>query len=210
VLSYTSLYGIADGEFIAVQTHHRLLKTWDCLQPHIEGERKRRGAQNNSAAWTWTRRPSGSSAAAASSCSGDDGVMSHSHHTFRNPPPATPGEVRAAFGRGDLDAALDAMVGCALHGEGDWREAQELYLALLDHPDHQVQALAATCLGHLARVRRRLDEGRVVGALRAARARPHVRGTAGDALDDIGLFLHPRRARWRGRLWRLVHPRSWF
>ncbi|AVT41816.1 hypothetical protein C6W10_25605 [Plantactinospora sp. BB1] len=102
------------------------------------------------------------------------------------------------------------MVGCALYGDGDWRQSQQLYLALLDHDDHQVQALAATCLGHLARVHRRLDEDRVVVALRQARRRPHVRGTATDALEDIELFLHPRRARWRGRLWRLVRPWTWF
>ncbi|AVT32614.1 hypothetical protein C6361_27680 [Plantactinospora sp. BC1] len=102
------------------------------------------------------------------------------------------------------------MVGCALYGDGDWRQSQQLYLALLDHDDHQVQALAATCLGHLARVHRRLDEDRVVVALRQARRRPHVRGTVTDALEDIELFLHPRRARWRGRLWRLVRPWTWF
>ena len=46
VLSYTSLYGIADGELIAVQTHHRLLRTWECMKEHVEGERRLRGAAN--------------------------------------------------------------------------------------------------------------------------------------------------------------------
>jgi hypothetical protein len=132
--------------------------------------------------------------------------MSHEHRTFHNPPPATPEDVRAALHRADISGALDAMVGCALYGDGDWKESQDLYLALLDHDDHQVQALAATCLGHLARVYGRLDEDRVVAALRQSRARPHVRRTAADALEDIEAFLHPRRARRRGRLWRLVRP----
>ncbi|MDO3685791.1 hypothetical protein [Micromonospora sp. C28ISP2-4] len=101
------------------------------------------------------------------------------------------------------------MVGCALYGDGDWQEAQELYLELLDHDDHQVQALAATCLGHLARVYRRLDERPVIAALRRARTRPHVRGNATNALDDIEVFLHPRRARRRGRLRRLIPPWTW-
>ncbi|MEV4703436.1 hypothetical protein [Actinoplanes sp. NPDC049316] len=136
--------------------------------------------------------------------------MDHRHHTFHNPPSATPSDVRAALDRDDIVAALNAMVGCALYGDGDWKESQELYLTLLDHNDHQVQALSATCLGHLARVYGRLDERRVVAALRRARARPHVSGTAGNALEDIETFLHPRRARWRGRLWRLVRPRTWF
>jgi hypothetical protein len=46
VLSYRSLYGIADREFIAVQTHHRLLRTWDCIKEHVQGERNNRGAAN--------------------------------------------------------------------------------------------------------------------------------------------------------------------
>ena len=102
------------------------------------------------------------------------------------------------------------MVGCALYGDGDWQEAQDLYLTLLDHDDHQAQALAATCLGHVARVYGQLDEARVGTALRQVRVRPHVSGTARNALEDIELFLYPRRARWRGRLWRLARPWSWF
>ena len=102
------------------------------------------------------------------------------------------------------------MVGCALYGRGGWREAQDLYLILLDHDDRQVQSLAATCLGHLARVYRRLDEDRVVAALRRARSLPHVRGTAQDALQDIKHYLHPRRTRWVWRLQRLVRPWTWF
>src|SRR4051794_12528062 len=136
--------------------------------------------------------------------------MSHEHRTFHNPPSATPAEVRTALDRQDVHGALNAMVGCALYGDGDWRASQNLYLGLLDHDDHQVQALAATCLGHLARVYGQLDEDRVVVALRQAHVRPHVRGTAADALEDIEIFLHPRRARWRGRLWRLARPWTWF
>ncbi|MFF0659462.1 hypothetical protein [Micromonospora tulbaghiae] len=112
-------------------------------------------------------------------------MVRHEHHVFHNPPPSTPAEVQAALDRDDLPAALDAMVGTALYGDGDWRELQELHLRLLDHEDHQVSALAATCLGHLARVYRQLDERRVVAALRRARALPHTSGTAENALDDI-------------------------
>ncbi|MCY1143342.1 hypothetical protein OWR29_35550 [Actinoplanes sp. Pm04-4] len=134
----------------------------------------------------------------------------HEHHTFRNPPPAEPAAVHAALNAGDLSSALDAMVGAVLHGHGDRRELQELYLGLLDHDDPQVGALAATCLGHLARVHRSLDEERVVPALRRARKVEHLRATATHALSDIEIFLHPRRARWRGRLWRATRPWTWF
>ncbi|MCZ7424281.1 hypothetical protein O7607_00910 [Micromonospora sp. WMMA1949] len=78
--------------------------------------------------------------------------MRHEHHVFRNPPSSTPAEVHAALDRGDLSAALDAMVGTALYSDGDWRDMQELHLQLLGNEDHQVSALAATCLGHVTRV----------------------------------------------------------
>jgi hypothetical protein len=136
--------------------------------------------------------------------------MSHEHRTFFNPPPATPADVGAALEDQDVPGALNAMVGCALYGHGDWRETQDLYLTLLGHEDRQVQSLAATCLGHVARVYRRLDEDRVVAALRRARSLPHVRATAEDALGDIKDNLHPQRARWMWRLQRLVRPWTWF
>ncbi|RKR86197.1 hypothetical protein BDK92_0420 [Micromonospora pisi] len=135
--------------------------------------------------------------------------MPHEHLVFHNPPSATPAEVRAALGRGDLSGALNAMAGTALYGDGDWKELQELYLHLLTHDDHQVSALGATCRGHTARVYRQLDEGRVVAALHRARSIPHLSGTADNALGDIEVFLHPRRARWRGRLWRAMRSWTW-
>jgi hypothetical protein len=137
-------------------------------------------------------------------------VMTHEHRTFFNPPPATPADVLAALGDQDVSGALNAMVGCALYGHGDWKQAQDLYLRLLDHEDPQVQSLAATCLGHLARVYGRLDEDEVVAALGKARSLPHVRGTAENALEDIKYYLHPRRARLLRRVRRLVRPWTWF
>jgi hypothetical protein len=135
--------------------------------------------------------------------------VSHEHRVFQNPPPATPADVRAAMDRGDLPAALNAMVGTALYDRGDWKELQELHLQLLKHDDRQVSSLAATCLGHLARVHRQLDEARVVEALRRNRSVPHMSGTVTDAMDDIETFLHPRRTGWRRRLWRTIRPWTW-
>ena len=134
--------------------------------------------------------------------------MHHEHRVFRNPPPATPADVRAAVDRGDVPRALDAMVGSTLYKSGDWRELQELQLRLLEHEDRQVSALAATCLGHLARVYGQLDEGRVVTALQQARSIPHISGTAANALEDIEVFLHPC-ARRRRAMWRAIRPWTW-
>jgi hypothetical protein len=135
--------------------------------------------------------------------------VSHEHQVFRNPPPATPAEVRAALARGDVSGALDAMVGSVLHGHGDWKELQELYLTLLEHHDPQVRTLAVTCLGHVAQVHRRLDERRVVAALRRYQSAAQGGASIANALDDIEIFLHPRRTRWRNRSSRVLRPWTW-
>jgi hypothetical protein len=135
-----------------------------------------------------------------------DAWVSHEPRLFQSPPPATPADVCAALDRGDVTSALDAMVGTALYHRGDWKELQELHLRLLEHDDRQVSALAATCLGHLARVHRQLDEAQVVGTLRRNRSVPHLAGTVAGALEDIEVFLHRRRTRWRQRLGRAIRP----
>ena len=45
--------------------------------------------------------------------------MSHQQHTLHNSPPATPADVRTALESDDVSSALNAMVGCALYGDGD-------------------------------------------------------------------------------------------
>lgn len=98
------------------------------------------------------------------------------------------------------------MVGSVLHGHGDWQQLQRLYLGLLDHHDSRVRALAATCLGHVARVHRQLDECRVVAALRRHRSSPQTGAAVSNALEDIKIFLHPGRTRWRNLMNRAVRP----
>jgi hypothetical protein len=89
------------------------------------------------------------------------------------------------------------------HGQVQELVAVESPLILTDHHGiEQVRLLAATCLGHVARVYRQLDEKRVVPVLR--------RMGATTALEDIEVFLHPRRTRWRVRLWRVLRPWVWF
>jgi hypothetical protein len=46
-LSYVAEYGIADWRFIAVQTEHRLLHTWEVIESHVRGERAFRKNENS-------------------------------------------------------------------------------------------------------------------------------------------------------------------
>ncbi|MFB9237691.1 hypothetical protein ACFFWC_19380 [Plantactinospora siamensis] len=40
-------YGVADWDFIAVQVTYRMLRTWDCIRPYVNAERKNRGSDSS-------------------------------------------------------------------------------------------------------------------------------------------------------------------
>lgn len=46
-LSYLAEYGLADWDFIAVQTTFRLLRTWECIEPYVYAERLFRGSNSS-------------------------------------------------------------------------------------------------------------------------------------------------------------------
>jgi hypothetical protein len=70
-----------------------------------------------------------------------------------------------AFGSGDVMKICDALVAVAFHDQ-DWRWVQEQCLRFLENEDFQISGLAATCLGHLARIHGQLDKDRVINALK--------------------------------------------
>jgi hypothetical protein len=99
-------------------------------------------------------------------------------------------EVERALATGDPDALTRALIAVAFHEpDVDW--AQERCLAALEHPSAVVRGLAATCLGHLARIHRRIDLARVRPRLEAMRSDPLAGKRAGDALVDIERYLGP-------------------
>jgi hypothetical protein len=107
---------------------------------------------------------------------------------YEEPAAATVAEVRAALERGGSSADVAGLlVGAALHEE-DPAAVQALCLELLAGADRALAAVAATCLGHLARIHGTSDPDRVVPALLAARADPAIGGRADDALDDIATY----------------------
>jgi hypothetical protein len=100
--------------------------------------------------------------------------------------PAAPADVAAALDRGDSQAAAGALVGAAFH-HPDGPAVEDLCPRLLDGPDRS--AVAATCLGHLARIHRQLDTETVRAALNRQRSDPLVGPRAEDALADVDLYL---------------------
>jgi len=80
------------------------------------------------------------------------------------------------------------LVSVALH-DPDWRWVQEHCLRLLAAADPELRRIAATCLGHLARIHGELDLDRVEPRLHELRNDPEVGGYAENALDDIQQFM---------------------
>jgi hypothetical protein len=83
---------------------------------------------------------------------------------------------------------LDALLSAAYY-DPDWRWVQDLCLDFLTHADNAERRLAATCLGHLARIHKQLDIELVLSSLAPLKNDPLVSSSVQDALDDIRFFL---------------------
>ncbi|MBI5169138.1 MAG: hypothetical protein HZA61_06595 [Candidatus Eisenbacteria bacterium] len=106
---------------------------------------------------------------------------------YQEPTPFSRESATAILHGDDVDAMCHALVGVAFH-EPDWRWVQGECLRLLVHSAPAVRGLAATCLGHLARIHGEVDRALVEPALRLLLSDPEVGGRAEDALQDIERF----------------------
>ena len=91
---------------------------------------------------------------------------------------------------GDRDAICRTLVSVAMF-ESDRRWAQAQCLRFAKHSDSFVRGVAATCLGHMARIHGAIDEDDVVPVVRELLhdSDPETRGKAQDALSDFSTFL---------------------
>ena len=92
------------------------------------------------------------------------------------------------FESGNETAIVDALLSAAFC-DPDWRWVQSMCLQFLDHPGVDVRWNAATCLGHIARIHRKLDTEIVVPKLIALQGDAAVAPNVEDVLDDIRWFL---------------------
>jgi hypothetical protein len=107
---------------------------------------------------------------------------------FDNPPPLSRVEAEAAFAAGQSNIVCRVLVEVALH-DPDWRWIQEVCVRFANDTDSGVRGVAATCIGHLARLHQRIDVDAVLPVLGRLLQDPDVSGKAEDALDDIAIFL---------------------
>ena len=88
------------------------------------------------------------------------------------------------------DASLVAktLLYITFHHSND-RWVQDICLLLLDNENADIKGLAITCLGHLARIHKRLDTKKVFAILEDKKDDEALKGRIEDAIEDITLFV---------------------
>lgn len=107
---------------------------------------------------------------------------------YSEPVPLSKADAEKIFASSDRDAICEALVALALNAP-DWRWVQDRCLALTHHAEWELRAIAATCLGHLARIHGTLDFARVKPRLIELMEDPRTRGYAETAAGDIKMFM---------------------
>ncbi len=95
---------------------------------------------------------------------------------------------RKIFESGDEEQICHAMVSVAFH-EPDWEWAQNKFLELFRQDNISISSLAATCLGHIARIHHQLDKEKVLQAFNSRSDNKDLSGFIRDATDDIEIFV---------------------
>jgi len=105
--------------------------------------------------------------------------------------PLTNREIEQTFQHGNTRDISQTLVTLALY-DADWKKVEKYCLEFLEYPDSGVRSVAATCIGHLARIHKILDLGIVLPALYRHLSDPGqwVAGNADNALSDIGIFMN--------------------
>jgi hypothetical protein len=109
---------------------------------------------------------------------------------YREPEPITEAEAEAAFQRKNSQEISEVLVSLAFY-DPNWRWVESYCLEYLEDHDPELRRVAATCLGHLARIHKTIDTDIVIPALKShlTDPEPYVAGTMEDALDDIDMFV---------------------
>lgn len=123
--------------------------------------------------------------------SGDLSGSEHVQHETLSPMDRE--EARLELESGDAERVSCALVRLALH-EPDRAFVEDVLAIHLQAPDAWVRGVAATCVGHVARVHRAVDAPRLVPLLRRLSADARTAGRVEDALSDIEMFTRRERA----------------
>lgn len=105
--------------------------------------------------------------------------------------PLTAAEIAQSFQSGNTAAISQTLVALALY-DSDWKKVETYCLEFLEHPDAGVRRVAATCIGHLARIHHRLNLHLVLPALYRHQVDQgeYVAGNVDNALSSIERFMY--------------------
>ena len=82
----------------------------------------------------------------------------------------------------------DALLGI-VNSVGDYEWVVDQCLSFLDSKDEWVAKTAIICLGHIARIHRKIDRKKVIPALEKAALRDELSENVENALEDIEMFV---------------------
>jgi|SRR6516225_3897304 hypothetical protein len=97
-------------------------------------------------------------------------------------------QAERAFASADTEKIVHALLGTTFH-EPDWEWVESRCLQYLESPVPDLRNTAIICLGHLARIHRKLHKTKVVQELSKYLVDPDYSGRVEDALDDIEMFV---------------------
>ncbi len=90
----------------------------------------------------------------------------------------------------DAAVATDALLYLCFNIEDPEWIQMKCVQAIQDHQDDDIRALALTCIGHVARMHKVIDETLVIPLLFEKLKHKTLSGRAQDALDDIEIFIN--------------------
>lgn len=93
-----------------------------------------------------------------------------------------------AFASNDVAAICNALIRITYH-DLDWRWVQEQCTNLAQFPNADVRGLAATCLGHLARIHGNLDLEQALSTFKFLSRDADIAPRVLDAIADIKVFM---------------------
>lgn len=108
---------------------------------------------------------------------------------YKEPEQKSREELLQRFSSGNSNEICDALISMAFY-DNDWKWSQDQCLYFLEHTDPDVRGVAASCLGHIARIHNNLDRELVENALTTHLKDKNISGKVQDALDDIQMFMN--------------------
>jgi len=104
---------------------------------------------------------------------------------YSEPKQITIESAESIFKSGNVNDICHAIVN-VVHSDIDWRWAQDVCLRFSHSEEFAIAHVSVVCLGHIARINRRIDKQRVIKRFEELKSNPRLVGAIENALDDIG------------------------